>query len=230
MQPWWAEESFKNIKKIFQTPNFWTIYIDILGAHMPVFLWSGLWSNHPKPKLIWGVKVICTVWNHQYKKSGKKPRSPHALSQVPKGKSLPNIPVLFSQICHLWLTTPPHSVWSCHRASGCHSEASFNLPSVTSQDQDITHHSLCHLRQDRGSARCQIHAQVPHTIRIPSMAFKGRASKSENSRKWGNTLEMLDAVNFNAWIVLVHTLNTHTQLHSSSTAVLTFYATLNTCW
>ncbi len=74
---------------------------------MSAFLWSGLWSNHPKPKLIWGVKVICTVWNRQYKKSGKKPRSPHALSQVPKGKSLPNIPVLFSQICHLWLTTPP---------------------------------------------------------------------------------------------------------------------------
>ncbi len=40
------------------------------------------WSNHPKPKLKWVVKVICTVWNHEYKKSVKKSRSPHALSQV----------------------------------------------------------------------------------------------------------------------------------------------------
>ncbi len=110
------------------------------------------WSNHPKPKLKWVVKVICTVWNHEYKKSVKKSRSPHALSQVPKGKSLPNIPVLFSQISHLCLTTPPQSVWPCHLASGCHSEASLNLPSVTSQDQEITHHSLCHLRQDHGSS------------------------------------------------------------------------------
>lgn len=98
---------------------------------------------------------------------GRSPHSPHVLSWVSKVQSLPKSPryssTVFPNMSSLWLTTPPHSVLSCRRANGCHSEPSLNLPSVTSQDQEITHHSQCHLRQDRRSARCQIHTQVPQS-------------------------------------------------------------------